>query len=125
MKYFFALLPLLMFFVGCDKDRPRKGLYWGEFYATDSLGSSYVRYDHSINISDPSESALTINGSVLGKKGKTINGQMGFTKAFNNSDGLVLSGKWRVKNGYYIIDGDFNTTGPTAIVFGTFRMGSY
>jgi len=125
MKYFFALLTSFLLFSACDKDRPRRGLYWGEFYATDSLGSPYVRYDHSIDISDPSESTLTINGAVLEKKGKTINGRMGFTKAFPNSVGLVLSGKWRVKNGYYIIDGDFNTTEPTAIVFGTFRMGSY
>jgi len=125
MKYFFALITLLLLFSACDKDRPRRGLYWGEFYANDSTGAPYVRYDHSINISDPSESTLTINGSVLDKKGKAVNGQMGFTKAFPNSAGLVLSGKWRVKNGYYIIDGDFNTTGPTSIIFGTFKMGSY
>lgn len=128
-KTTFGILTLVILIacctVACKKNMPRRGLYWGEFYTQDSAGAAITKYDHSIQIDEVSESSVSINGAKLEKNGNSIKGPMGYTPAFPASVAITLDGKWKNKNGYYTITGNFSAVGNLVNYFGTFKMGSY
>lgn len=111
--------------VSCKKNKPRRGLYWAEFYLADSVGVMQTRYDHSITVEQPSETSVYINGAMLQKNGNSISGNMGHTPAFSDVTGLSITAKWKNKGGNYTIEGDFLGAAQSKVYAGTFKMGSY
>ena len=124
-KYALILALSVMVIASCTKNKPRRGLYWGEFYTQDTLGNSIVRYDNAIQVEDPTEQSVNINGSSLEKSGNAIKGNMGYTPAFPTAMSVFLDGKWKNKNGNYKIEGSFTAVGQSTPYYGTFKMGSY
>lgn len=100
-------------------------MYWGEFYTVDTAGVSIIKYDNAMTVDQPTENSVNINGSSLEKNGNQINGQMGYTPVFPSANSIIIDAKWKSKNGYYTIEGDFSAVGQTISYFGTFKMGSY
>lgn len=125
MKYLLFLFLFLVFFFSCSKDKPRKGLYWGEFYTTDSTGTNIVRYDHNMHVDRPTETSVTINGATLQKNGNAITGLMGFTPAFPTIPSLTVDAKWKNKGGNYRIEGEFTGFDNLFVFSGNFIMESY
>lgn len=126
MKSVLFGLGVLLLFAGCAKEKPRAGLYWAEFYTTDDKGLNVTKADSGVRIDSPTESSLSINGSLLQKNGNQITGTVAQTKAFNlTTGGLTLDGTWKQKGAYYKINGNFTAYTVTGISAGTFRMESY
>lgn len=126
MKTLFIAIVSLLLLAGCVKEKPRAGLYWAEFYTVDSNGFNVTLYDSGVQVSDPTESSISINGSTVSKKGNHVSGTISQIKAFTlTGAGLVIDGTWKRKGGYYKINGDYTAFTTSGESYGTFRMESY
>lgn len=126
MRTVLAGIVVLLLFTGCVKEKPRAGLYWAEFYTVDSNNLNVTLYDSGVQVTDPTESSISINGSVLSKKGSNVLGTIAQIKPFHlTSAGMVVNATWKRKGGYYKITGDYTAFTTTGDNFGTFRMESY
>lgn len=126
MKRLLAGISILFLFSGCVKEKPRAGLYWAEFYTTDSNGFNVTLYDSGVEVTNPTDASITINGSTLSKKGNNVTGSIAQIDAFAlTAAGLVINGTWKRKGGYYRITGDYTAFTTGGENFGTFHMESY
>eukprot|EP01034_Spumella_vulgaris_P011515 gene11515-14652_t len=108
MRFVFAGIVTLLLFTGCVKEKPRAGLYWAEFYTVDGNGFNTTLYDSGVEVTNPTDASITINGSTLSKKGNNVTGSIGQMDPFAlTSTGLVINGTWKRKGGYYRITGDY------------------
>lgn len=120
-KYIFVFLfPTL--WMSCAPDNgPVPGEYFGLFHVKTANGS-VVDKNALIQVSEPAENSIKINGKTLSKKGYRIKGEMGYTSALYNTYNLMLDGKWRKKGSTYEILGDFTGSTQSSEVRGTFEM---
>lgn len=126
MKRLFAGIVMLLLLTGCVKEKPRAGLYWAEFYTVDSNGFNVTLYDSRVEVSNPTDASITINGSTLSKKGTNVTGSIGQMDPFAlTASGLVINGTWKRKGGYYRITGDYTAFTTGGENSGTFHMESY
>ena len=104
MRLFFIFL--LVFSFGCEKNRPISSEYFAVF--TYSIPQGLIKTAF-VNISNPTESSITINGFNVKKDGKNIEGIIG---SVGNLSDVFISGKWSHKlfSKEYKIIGNFIET---------------
>ncbi len=68
------ILTPIFIWTGCTKDKPAPGRYRATFIY--EMPTELAKYTDGIEISDPSENSISINGSILSKNGKKIEGEI-------------------------------------------------
>ncbi|MEO0075701.1 MAG: hypothetical protein ABIK31_06305 [candidate division WOR-3 bacterium] len=104
--FYSTILLMLIFNIGCKKNRPIAGEYFGIF--TYSIPQGLVKTAY-IEISNPSKTSITINGFVVKKNGKKIEGKIG---SVGNMTDVFINGEWshNLFSNQYKIIGNFTET---------------
>ena len=104
----FSIAILIFFFtISCQKNKPVAGEYVGVFTYTAPQGFVKTAY---IEISNPTKNSININGSVLEKDGKKIEGKI--SDLSFSQFGVTINGEWSHKlfSKAYKITGSFTET---------------
>lgn len=109
MKYtikFSLVFLILLLNISCKKNKPIPGEYFGIFSYSQGLVKTA-----NIEISNPTKTSITINGSVISKDGKKIEGKI--SDLSFSQFGIDIKGEWsrtKVLGNTYKITGSFTET---------------
>lgn len=98
------LIPFILFlFLGCSKEKPRVGNYYGVFTYTNPEG---LVKGAEMEITESTKNKVIINGYQLTKDGKKIEGTLNHS---SSSFGVTINGEWshRIFSKDYKINGTF------------------
>ena len=102
-----SLIGLLVFTVGCTKEKPPTGHYYGTFNYDVPQG---ITKTAEIEITESSKDKIVINDSELKKDGKKIEGNI--ANISFSQFGVYINGEWSHKlfSEDYVIEGTFTET---------------
>jgi hypothetical protein len=102
-----SLIGLVIFTSSCTKEKPTTGNYYATFNYNVPQG---ITKSADIEITESSKNNIAINGSVLNKNGKKIEGTI--TNLTFSPFGVHINGEWshKVFSKNYLIKGTFTET---------------
>ncbi len=105
-------ISLLFLFFSCNKEKPTKGSYVGDFFGTYQLDNGSIQEKNLLGvqfeITEVTKDYIIISGAKLEKNKKRIKGTL--NKHFDFGDFIKIDGRLKKEKGHYIIEGDFTST---------------
>jgi hypothetical protein len=108
MRLFYnsTIIFILFFSIGCSKNKPNSGQYYGVFTYLNPQGLQKIAF---IDICNSTKTTISINGFLVKKDGKRIEGKIG---SVGNLTDVFIWGEWshNLFSKEYKIIGNFTET---------------